>query len=134
MIEEETCWTAEDENNLILNQIDRAILSLLQDRVILELHRIELLQLDPVEATPHWRKKNGIPRYLYLLHPTDGEGVRRRQYVGSKPEKTQTALRQVQAHRDLVEVDDQINDITARLDATDRLLQAALRVASSSNP
>ena len=133
MIEEET-WTAEDEKNLILNQIDRAILALEQDRVILEIRRLELLQQEPVRATPHWRKKNGKPRYLYLLHPTTANGVRRRQYIGSKPALTQAALRRAQAHLDLVQVDDQICDITARLDAVDRLLQAALALATGSNP
>ena len=133
MIEEIETWTAEDENNLILNQIDRAILSLLQDRVILEILAAELLQLAPVDATPHWRKKNGKRRYLYLLHPTT-EGVRRRQYIGNKPDRTQAALRRVQAHADLTETDRQISDINARLAATRSLLQRALWLATSSNP
>lgn len=131
-MEETETWTGDDERNTTLAQIDRAILKLQQDQVILDMERCELLQLNPVQATPHWRKVNGERRYLILLYPTDAEGNRRRPYVGSKPDKVAAALAQVQAHEDLQQVTRQIDDITARLTAVDRLLQRALHLATSS--
>jgi hypothetical protein len=52
-----------------------------------------LEQLQPVRATPHWRKdRHGQPRYLYLIHPTQDDGSRQREYIGADPDKQAEAL------------------------------------------
>jgi hypothetical protein len=58
----------------------------------------ELRKLGVSEATPHWRRKetNGKAAILELLHSTgsvyEKRTGRRREYVGTNPEKIQAAL------------------------------------------
>lgn len=85
--------------------------------------------LDPANATPSYhRDAHGEPRYLWLIYP-QRNGERKREYIGSKPDKITAALARVQAHRDLVEAQTQTADIKARLALVTRLLGRALQVA-----
>ena len=53
--------------------VDQAITYLRTRREAITEEATRLEQLRPVLATPHWRKdRHGQPRYLYLIHPTQG--------------------------------------------------------------
>jgi len=61
--------------------------------------------LNPIQATPHFRKdKDGNPKYLYLIHPTQANGERKREYIGADPDAQAAALARLQAHDDLIQV------------------------------
>ena len=47
------------------------------------------------DAQPHWREG----RYLYLIHPTQADGSRRREYVGNDPARGGPALALVERRR-----------------------------------
>lgn len=45
-----------------------------------------------IYASEHWRKdRDGEPKYFYLLYPSKVGEKRRREYVGSEPERIETA-------------------------------------------
>jgi len=97
---------------------------------ILEIEAAQLLELDPVNATPSYHRDNhGQPRYLWLIHPQKN-GNRVREYIGCKEEKITAALVRVQTHADLVEAQRQAAEITARLGLVTKYLEAALRAAA----
>ena len=81
--------------------------ALLMDRLQLIAHNeAELKRLDTagrIYATPHYRKG----RYLYLLHPTDSTGSRKREYIGANPERVAEALAKVQNARNHDELSEQ---------------------------
>jgi hypothetical protein len=53
----------------------------------------ELTAQGCVQATPYWRKDvHGRPYSLYLIHPTQADGTRQRQYIGADPDKQAQAL------------------------------------------
>lgn len=46
---------------------------------------VQLEKAGLIQATEHWRKGGGEPKYMYLLHPQK-PGVRRwREYIGADP-------------------------------------------------
>jgi len=56
-----------------------------------------------LDATDYWRK--GI--YLYLIYPMQN-GNRRREYIGSDPEKQKEALQKIANHRRYVDLKHEI--------------------------
>ncbi|NMG45543.1 hypothetical protein GPA22_17655 [Aromatoleum toluvorans] len=46
-----------------------------------------LIALGTTRATAHWREG----KYLYLIHPTDSSGHRKREYIGTDPTKIANA-------------------------------------------
>jgi hypothetical protein len=78
-----------------------------------EAARLEGLQ--PVLASPYWRKdRHGQPHYLYLIHPTQDDGSRKRDYVGADPEARATALARVKAWDELQAVKSEKREIDQR--------------------
>lgn len=111
------------------NDLDDEIEKTVKRLETLHAEAARLQSLEPVTATPHWRKdSHGQPRYLYLIYPQK-DGQRERTYVGSDPVKVAAALDRVQAARDLTEMLGQIKQINARLDRIARYLSAALATA-----
>lgn len=109
--------------------IDDAVQKAFHRLTNLHIKATRLKSLDPVRATPYYHKdSHGVPRYLWLIHPQKN-GQRKREYIGSKPDKIAAALARVQAHKDLVEAQRQTADIRTRLDLVTRYLAAALRTA-----
>jgi len=95
--------------------VDQAITYLRTRRETLETEAACLKQLRPVLATPHWRKdRHGQPRYLYLIHPTQDDGSRKRDYVGADPEARATALARVKAWDELQAVKSEKREIAQR--------------------
>jgi hypothetical protein len=95
-----------------------------------EAARLEGLQ--PVLASPYWRKdRHGQPHYLYLIHPTQGDGSRRREYIGADPEAQAEALARIEAHEKLVQVRTEIHEIDHRPVAITGHLARALRSATN---
>lgn len=106
-------------------------LNALYDRrqeLLAEVARLETL--DPVDAKPHYRKAHphGDPRYLYLVHPQKN-GMRKREYIGADPEKQAAGLARIEAHKQLVACQRDLNAIETRLAVITRLLLRCLRVA-----
>lgn len=69
-------------------QAPAAVQALLEKRraILEEMERLEAQGL--TDANPHWREG----KYLYLIHPTQPDGSRRREYVGNDPERVGPAL------------------------------------------
>lgn len=47
----------------------------------------KLAELGTIRASEHWRDG----KYLYLIHPTDSCGQRKREYIGADPDKVANA-------------------------------------------
>lgn len=47
----------------------------------------KLIELGTVRASEHWRDG----KYLYLIHPTDSAGQRKREYIGADPDRIANA-------------------------------------------
>lgn len=83
-----------------------------------------------VEASPYYRDE----QYLYLIHPTQPDGSREREYIGNKPEKVQAALSRVERFkeherkvRDLHEVEATIKFVINRLEGILNILRSGDR-------
>ena len=112
--------------------VDQSITYLRSRRETLEAEAARLEGLQPVLATPHWRKdRDGQPRYLYLIHPTQDDGSRQREYIGADPEKQAEALARVEAHDKLVQVRAEIREVDHRLAAITGHLARALHAATN---
>jgi len=112
--------------------VDQAITYLHTRREALAGEATRLEQLRPVLATPHWRKdRHGQPRYLYLIHPTQDDGSRQREYIGADPEAQAAALRRVKAWDELQAVRSEIREVDHRLAAITGHLTRALHAATS---
>lgn len=55
------------------------------DQVLAKMTQLEKAGL--INATEHWRKDGGLPKYMYLLHPQKPGARRQREYVGADPAK-----------------------------------------------
>jgi hypothetical protein len=116
----------------VLIIVDQAITYLRSRRETLEAEATRLEQLRPVLATPHWRKdRHGQPRYLYLIHPTQDDGSRRREYIGADPEAQAVALARVKAWDALQAVKNEMREIDHRLAAITGHLARALHAAAN---
>jgi hypothetical protein len=109
--------------------VDQATTYLRSRRETLEVEATRLEQLHPVLATPHWRK--GQPRYLYLIHPTQDDGSRQREYIGADPEAQAGALARVKAWDELQAVKNEIREVDHRLAAITGHLARALHAAAN---
>jgi hypothetical protein len=116
--------------------VDQAITYLRTRREALAREAARLEQLRPVLATPHWRKdRNSQPRYLYLIHPTQDDGSRKREYIGADPDKQAEALARVKAWDELQVVKNEGREIVHRLAAiTGHLARALLAAANGFDP
>ncbi len=104
-----------DKVERIHDQLER--LKVLRTHLLSELD--DMRQLPRVDATPFWHQG----RYLYLIEPQKN-GKRKRQYVGSDPEKVKLALsamrrqqRFLQVQQELAQIDHQIRNATFKLDS-----------------
>ena len=89
----------------ILRQIEPLIMNKLATIQQLE-HQIETLKkLGTVNASLHYRAE----RYLYLIHPTDKEGNRKREYVGADPEKIKAATESVNRYYKAQDLERKLN-------------------------
>jgi len=87
-----------EETRRHLASVVSALGSLYERKASLQ-EQIALEAAGVTEATPHWRKRNGEPKYLYLIHPqTNGQRVR--EYVGADPDKVQEALARVERYKE----------------------------------
>ena len=112
--------------------VDQAITYLRSRREALETQATRLEGLRPVLATPHWRKdRHGQPRYLYLIHPTQDDGSRKREYIGADPEAQALALRRVKAWDELQATRSEMREIDHRLAAITGHLACALHAAAN---
>jgi hypothetical protein len=88
--------------------------------------------LQSVLAIPHWRKdRHGQPRYLYLIHPTQDDGSRQREYIGADPEAQAEALARVKAWDELQAVKNEMREMDHRLAAITGHLARALHAAAN---
>jgi hypothetical protein len=79
----------------------------------------ELTALGCVRATPYWRKDaHGRPYSLYLIHSTQANGTRQRQYIGADLAKQAQALVGVTRYQERAQ-------LIAALDARRHAQQAA---------
>jgi len=88
------------------------------------------------DSSPSWpapigEDRGGRPRYLYLIHPTQHDGSRQREYIGADPDKQAEALARVEAYEKLVQVRDAIREIDHRLAAITGHLAHALLAATN---
>jgi hypothetical protein len=115
--------------------VDQAITYLRSRRETLVEEATRLEQLQPVLAIPHWRKdRHGQPRYLYLIHPTQGDGSRKREYIGTDPEAQVEALARVKAWDELQTIESGMREIVHRLAAITGHLARALHAAANGVP
>jgi len=115
----------------MLTLIGLAVDQLHTHRETLRAEEQRLLGLDPIQATPHYRKdKDGNPKYLYLLHPTQANGERKREYIGADPDAQAAALARLQAHDDLTQVQRLIAVATQHLDAINENLARTILAAA----
>jgi hypothetical protein len=123
------------EPHAVLIIVDQAITYLRTRRETMAEEAARLEQLRPVLATPHWRKdRHGQPRYLYLIHPTQDDGSRRREYIGADPDKQAEALARVKAWDELQAVRSEIREVDHRLAAITGHLARALHAAANGVP
>lgn len=116
-------------NAKLITNLTEAIAALKLDLANLFDQAQDLQQQHPVNASPHWRRDDkGELRYLYLVYPT-ANGRRKREYIGVNVEKQRIALGQVQAHKELVVVQEKMANITRRLERVARLLEHAVGIA-----
>ena len=115
--------------------VDQAITYLRSRRETLEAEATRLEGLQPVLATPHWRKdRHGQPRYLYLIHPPQDDGSRKREYIGADPEAQAAALARVKAWDELQAVKNEMREVGHRLAAiTGHLARALLAAANGTS-
>lgn len=114
----------------LMNLIGQAVAHLHTHRQTLQTEEARLLSLDPVQATPHYRRDaSGEPKYLYLIHPTQANGQRRREYIGADPDAQAAARARLQAYNDLIQVQSLIATVTQHLDAINENLARALLAA-----
>lgn len=71
-----------------------------------DIHQLEekiagLKNLGTVNATLHYK----AGRYLYLIHPTDSCGNRKREYIGADPEKIKAAQDAVNRYHEAKELE-----------------------------
>lgn len=115
--------------------VDQAITYLRSRRETLVEEATRLEQLQPVLATPHWRKdRHGQPRYLYLIHPTQDDGSRKREYIGADLEAQAEALARVKAWDELQTVESEMREIVHRLAAITGYLARTLHAAANGVP
>jgi hypothetical protein len=115
----------------LLHLIGQAINHLHTHRKTLQDEERRLLSLNPVQATPHYRRDaNGEPKYLYLIHPTQANGQRQREYIGADPAAQAAALARIKAHDDLLQIQCLISTASQHLDAINENLARALLAAT----
>jgi len=94
----------------------------------------ELEAAGVTDASPYWRKRDGKPTYLYLVHPqVDGERVQ--EYIGADPGKQAEALVRVERrkqHRalkgDLTVLQEYIDQILWRVSDLEYRAETAARM------
>lgn len=98
----------------LLRQIEQLSIEKMNNIQRLEEKIKELRKLGTVNASLHYRTR----RYLYLIHPTNSNGHRKREYVGAKPEKIKAAQEAVNRYHEAQELE-------RRLSEEKRLMQQA---------
>ena len=76
-----------------------------------------------VNATLHYK----AGRYLYLIHPTDNTGNRKREYVGANPEKIKEAQEAVNRYHEAEELKIILSMEKGRMQQAERYLKEAER-------
>lgn len=104
-----------DKVERIHDQLER--LKVLRTHLLRELD--DMQELPRVDATPFWHQG----RYLYLIEPQKN-GKRKRQYIGSDPDKVKQALsamrcqqRFLQVKQEISQIEYQIRNATFKLDS-----------------
>jgi len=87
------------------------------------------------DSSPSWppltgEDRNGQPRYLYLIHPTQDDGFRKWEYIGAVPEAQTEALARVKAWDQLQATESELREIDRRLAAITGHLARALLAAT----
>lgn len=107
-----------DSIDALPGAIEEQIQNLFKQRDQLIQEITELEELGIVQATPHYREGE----YLYLIHPTQPDGSRKREYIGNKPHNIKVALDRVERFnqhsrkcRELQEVESKIKYIDREL-------------------
>ena len=77
---------------------------------------------DRANATEYWRED----KYLYLIHSTDENGERKREYIGADPVKIEQAQYRITAHRLYCDLTKRRQAINYKLSAASYQLDLAL--------
>ena len=89
----------------------------------LEAHADALLALGITNAATYYR--DGI--YLYLIHPTQPDGTRQREYIGKDPAKIAAALARLDRSKEHAAVMAQIKSLASRLENVEYTLHQIKR-------
>ena len=84
----------------------------------------DILELKGItHAIPSWRRnKKGEKKYLYLIHPTESDGSRKREYIGCDPQRIQNALAAVDRLAQLQRLDTTSKKLRSKLSTANRYL------------
>lgn len=104
----------------ILDKVETGYRSLMNHQTELQAELDEIERLGYCDAKPYYRDE----KYFYLIYPMKN-GERKREYIGSDPEKIQDALDKIERKSRHDEIEKQINEIVfARNRISDYLLGA----------
>jgi hypothetical protein len=104
-------------------QIAELLDKTLAQLALLQTHAANLVELGIVDASTYYR--GGI--YLYLVHPTQPDGNRQREYIGKDVGKVAAALARLERYQQYNSVTQEINRLEDRLGAIGYSLESIKR-------
>lgn len=107
----------------VLRKIERLIIEKNEEVHQLRQKIKALKKQGTVNASLHYRAS----RYLYLIHPTDSNGNRKREYVGAEPQKIKEAQDKVNRFHQVIDLERKLAREESKLSHTENHLNNITR-------